>query len=92
MVEVYSTNVENQKQADFLLQQMGKAFPAYKINFDLEDCDNILRVEFPLGTIEVFQIIKLLRDLSFKAQVLPDTLKCSKDSLPMDVPIHQTQN
>jgi len=81
MVEVYSTNVENDDQADFLLYQLEKVFPEYKINFDLEDCDNILRVESYLGTIEVFQVIALLHNFGCTAQVLPDTAKCSKESI-----------
>lgn len=79
MVEVYSTNVKNNKQADFLLHQLGKIFPAYEINFDLEDCDNILRVESGAGTIEVLQVIALLKDLGFTAQILPDTPNCAKE-------------
>ncbi|HZJ36158.1 MAG TPA: hypothetical protein VFD29_06000 [Gillisia sp.] len=84
MVEVYSTNVKDHRQADFLLHQLGKVFPAYEINFDLQDCDNILRVESGSGTIEVFQVIALLNDFGFTAQVLPDTPECSKDSVPLD--------
>lgn len=79
MVEVYSTNVENQKQADFLLHQLLKVFPAYKINFDLEDCDNILRVESSWETMEVLQVIALLKDFGFTAQVLPDIPICSRE-------------
>ena len=44
MVEVFKTNVAMPDAArllDILLQRM----PQYKINFDLEDCDRILRVE-----------------------------------------------
>lgn len=72
MVEVYSTNIEDYKQADLVLYQLNKVFPTYKINFDLEDCDNILRVETSSGMIEVLKIIALLKDLGFLAQVLPD--------------------
>ena len=78
MVEVYSTNVENHDQADFILNQFAKVFPAYQINFDLEDCDNILRVESVLETIEVLRVISLLNDFGFIAEVLPDTPKCSE--------------
>ena len=83
MVEVYSTNVKDHRQADFLLHQLGKVFPAYEINFDLQDCDNILRVESGSGTIEVLQVIALLNDFGFTAQVLPDTPQGSKESMPI---------
>ena len=44
-VEVFKTNVQQKKDADKLLKYLSKQFPCYKINFDLDDCDKILRVE-----------------------------------------------
>lgn len=82
MVEVFSTNVENHKQADFLLHQLGLIFLEYEINFDLEDCDKILRVESVVDIIETVQIVTLLKDLGFDAQVLPDSPLYSKESVP----------
>ena len=88
MVEVFSTNVESYEQAAFLLYQLGLIFPEYEINFDLEDCDNILRVKSGLDTIDVIQIIALLNDLGFVAQVLPDTPEYSKESMFVAPIIH----
>jgi len=45
MVEVFKTNVEQQQDAAMLLSVLSQGFPLHKINFDLDDCDNILRVE-----------------------------------------------
>jgi hypothetical protein len=45
MVEVYKTNVRYKKHARRLLNVLSKQFPMFSINFDLEDCDKILRVE-----------------------------------------------
>ncbi|WP_017258779.1 hypothetical protein [Pedobacter arcticus] len=73
MVEVFSTNVKNHKEADFLLNQLCELFPVYEINFDLDDCDNILRVKSDLETIEVFKIVDLLNNFGFSVQVLVDT-------------------
>lgn len=81
MVEVYSTNVQNHTQADFILSQLAEIFPTYEINFDLEDCDKILRVESTLATIEVFQIIDRLNEFGFIAQVLPDIPDCSTEAM-----------
>jgi hypothetical protein len=44
MVEVFKTDVHEQKQVA-LLNALSARFPMLKINFDLEDCDRILRVE-----------------------------------------------
>jgi len=44
-VEVFKTNVRQKRQARVLLNILARQFPGLRINFDLEDCDNILRVE-----------------------------------------------
>ena len=44
MVEVFKTNVQEDSTAS-LVEQLLEHFPQSKINFDLEDCDKILRVE-----------------------------------------------
>jgi len=45
MVEVFKTNVKYQDHAKMLIDQIQKIFIDYKVNFDLEDCDKILRIE-----------------------------------------------
>ncbi|MBC8986356.1 hypothetical protein H9X96_11265 [Pedobacter sp. N36a] len=52
--------------------------PAFRINFDLEDCDNILRVED--GNIQINKIISSLKKLSIPVKKCPFTgvvNKCS---------------
>lgn len=44
-IEIFKTNVIRQKDADRILEAFEKKFPFSKINFDLYDCDRILRVE-----------------------------------------------
>lgn len=45
MVEVYKTNVATIETASSIIHRLLALFPLHKINFDLHDCDNILRVE-----------------------------------------------
>lgn len=45
MIKVYKTNVKNSDMADFITEQLLKRYPGFAINFDLMDCDNVLRVE-----------------------------------------------
>lgn len=45
MVEIFKTNVAEVERSNLLLQRLLSHFPSNKINFDLEDCDKILRVE-----------------------------------------------
>ncbi|RKD14279.1 hypothetical protein BCY91_07260 [Pelobium manganitolerans] len=70
MVEVYRTNVEQSEHANALLLQFNKLFPCYEVNFDLDDCDRILRVESNSTAIEVQEIISVLQDYGFSAEVL----------------------
>lgn len=45
MVEVFKTNVEGNDLADRIIEILNLEWPDCRINFDLEDCDRILRVE-----------------------------------------------
>jgi len=45
VVEIFKTNVQKKSDGDYIIAVMQNHFPNYKINFDLEDCDKILRVE-----------------------------------------------
>jgi len=45
MVEVFKTNVHRIHQANKVVALLREHFPNGRINFDLEDCDKILRVE-----------------------------------------------
>ncbi|MFC4391369.1 hypothetical protein [Flavobacterium quisquiliarum] len=45
VVEIFKTNVQKESEKDYIIAVIQIQFPDYKINFDLEDCDKILRVE-----------------------------------------------
>lgn len=72
MVEVFKTDVQEQDQAAMLLDQIHQFFKEYRANFDLEDCDHILRVECASGVINNDFLINLLKDFGFYAEALPD--------------------
>jgi len=57
MVEVFKTNVQEAGHSETMIQKLLEHFPQCKINFDLEDCDNILRVD---GDIRPGQVIAVL--------------------------------
>lgn len=44
-IEVFKTNVNDSLQANDIIKSLVKALPYCKINFDLQDCDKILRIE-----------------------------------------------
>lgn len=45
MIEVFKTNVQHKWQAAQLLEVLYEYFPGCKINFDMDDCDKVLRME-----------------------------------------------
>lgn len=68
MVEIFKTNVDNKSQAEQIISLLKLHFPSYSINFDLQDCDKILRVKgfsIPITEIERFVIM-----IGFQCSVL----------------------
>jgi hypothetical protein len=72
MVEVFKTNVKDPGHAKRLIEQIHQNFSDYKANFDLEDCDNILRVQSTTGFVQSSFLIALLEEFGYTAEVLPD--------------------
>jgi uncharacterized protein YpbB len=70
MIEVFKTNVKDRDHANMLVDQIHKTFGDYKANFDLEDCDKILRVKCTTGSVQSISLINLLKGHGFMAEVL----------------------
>ena len=68
MVEVFKTNVQKKTQSKMLLCVLSQAFPSFKINFDLSDCDKVLRVEGI--NMEAFRIMMLVNEHGFTCERL----------------------
>jgi hypothetical protein len=68
MIEVFKTNVEHRITADQIQSALQVQFPSSRINFDLEDCDRILRVEDHEICIQT--IIEWMSNSGFQCEVL----------------------
>jgi hypothetical protein len=68
MVEVFKTNVEQQMQAAILSDVLLQCLPHLKVNFDLDDCDRILRVEGTVVPLE--KIVEVLAANGYQCFVL----------------------
>jgi hypothetical protein len=73
-IEVFKTNVADPERAKRLADQIERNFTNCKVNFDLDDCDRILRVVFE-EQIQSDLLIDLLQEAGCKAEVLPDTIQ-----------------
>lgn len=74
MVEVFKTNVTNDRHARDIVAVIENHFEGYKVNFDLEDRDHILRVEVSKN-IDVDRLLSVLKYLGVSAEVLPDEVE-----------------
>lgn len=68
MIEVFKTNVQEVEQSILIIIELLEHFPNSAINFDLEDCDRILRVHG--SCISNKKIIDLLNSYGYHCEVL----------------------
>lgn len=73
-IEVFKTNVENGEQAKLLIERIHEYFPDYHANFDMEDCDRILRIKSITENVNINLMIEFLQKAGCKAEVLLDEL------------------
>lgn len=67
-VSVFKTNVLSIDSAQCIIERLIKFFPAHRINFDLDDCDKILRIE---GLkINCTTVIEQLKQDNFQCELL----------------------
>ncbi|MCF3110345.1 hypothetical protein LL912_16290 [Niabella sp. CC-SYL272] len=68
-IEIFKTNVLNRPVAAKLVQCLEALLLEAKVNFDLEDCDHILRVETP-ETIDATLVRNCIAHHGYKAEPL----------------------
>ena len=70
VIEVFKTNVSDIKQAEKVIRKLQAQFPNYLINFDLDDCDKILRVMAKQDCLELAEIILIVESLNHRIEIL----------------------
>ncbi|MDQ2719962.1 MAG: hypothetical protein M3Z26_09435 [Bacteroidota bacterium] len=68
MVEVFKTNVNKVSQARKIIISLLQHFPESKINFDLDDCDRILKIEG--SNFIIHKVLTVVKINGFECQVL----------------------
>ncbi|MDB5158939.1 MAG: hypothetical protein JWR50_3646 [Mucilaginibacter sp.] len=68
VVEVFKTNVNEIESSEILIRKVLDHFPDSQVNFDMEDCDKILRVEAKRVIPE--KIIAILNANGYSCEVL----------------------
>lgn len=64
MVEAFKTSVEELKASKQIIQVLLEQFPSHKVNFDLDDCDKILRVHGK--NISAKKVIELVNENGYE--------------------------
>lgn len=68
MIEVFKTNVQEFSEAQKLVALLRRHFPDTKINFDLDDCDKVLRVEG--NDLRIEKVMTIVKGKGFLCKVL----------------------
>ena len=68
MVEIFKTNVDDHSHAQQIVALLSHHFPAFSINFDLHDCDKILRIKGE--SIPVDEIVDIVSANGFHCSLL----------------------
>lgn len=68
MIFVFKTSVKTKRQVKSLKPHLEKMLPDGKWNFDLEDCDNILRIDNEENV--VLKIRRLINEQNFYCEEL----------------------
>ena len=69
MIEVFKTNVQETEQSEIIIAKLLEHLPNSIINFDLEDCDKILRIH--ASSISNNTIINLMNSFGYQCEELP---------------------
>lgn len=69
-VKVYKTNLDNRETAKSILEEIRKTQPGSDPSFDLEDCDNVLRVENSITDVNESGLNEILKNHGYNMEVL----------------------
>jgi hypothetical protein len=68
-IEVFKTNVSRKKDAVKIIRKLTMLEPNYSANFDIQDCDHILRIESN-KKIHNDSVIALLKYNNYNCEII----------------------
>ena len=72
MVEVFKTNIRTRAHALAIGSCLQDVFKGYLINFDLDDCDRIMRIRSLYSEVDNERVCRIVLAMGFEASVLSD--------------------
>lgn len=73
-VEVFKTDVRAVEHARKIVREIQIRFSGCSANFDLDDCDHVLRVVSPSDPVAANAVVTLMKEFGFRAEVLSDDI------------------
>ncbi len=70
MIEVCKTNIKNKTKANAIIKALKLRFPESDFNFDLNDCDKILRIESNQNITS--SVVEMLNNQGFICEFLEE--------------------
>jgi hypothetical protein len=70
IVKVFKTDVQDQPTSGHIIHLLQLAFSYYRINFDLDDCDRVLRIESHQEPIEESEIQLFIASCGYHCEPL----------------------
>jgi hypothetical protein len=67
IVEVFKTDITSTAESSRLVALLQRKYPDARINFDLDDCDKILRIK---GTVQNQEVVAVLNENGYSCTVL----------------------
>ena len=71
-VEVFKTTIMEESGAQRVRTALSGVFPEYRVHFDLEDCDHILRAAHEHEEIDAENVIRIVEDEGFGCSILEE--------------------
>ena len=72
-VEVFKTDVRDTDDARMMVREIQTRLSDCSANFDLQDCDHVLRVVCP-HSLAPTSVMNVMKAFGFHAEVLPDDI------------------
>jgi hypothetical protein len=76
-VEVFKTNVVRPHDAETMIRILSALLPGKKINFGLDDCDHILRIESVDDKVNATLVRETIKRFNFHCEILIDWQFCN---------------
>lgn len=70
-IKVYKSDIDARGKARLIKRVIQKQFESYEVNFDLEDCDKVLRVESMNGPIDESALKDIFKRYGHRLEPLP---------------------